>query len=126
LSVPWPRYPGHGPVEQAVRAIQLGAYDFMLKPPDLSHLGLGPDELIAANPRLVYGRMTGYGQEGPMSRVAGHDINYISIAGVLGAIRRAGERPLAPRPRRGAGRARSRARPAPRCRGRGSAPTATT
>jgi alpha-methylacyl-CoA racemase len=66
------------------------------RPGVMERLGLGPDELLAANPALVYARMTGYGQHGPLSGVAGHDINYISIAGVLGAIRRQGERPLAP------------------------------
>jgi alpha-methylacyl-CoA racemase len=66
------------------------------RPGVMERLGLGPEELLAANPALVYARMTGYGQEGPLSNVAGHDINYISIAGVLGAIRRHGERPLAP------------------------------
>jgi alpha-methylacyl-CoA racemase len=66
------------------------------RPGVMEKLGLGPAECLAANPRLVYGRMTGYGQDGPMSRVAGHDINYISIAGALGAIKRDGERPLFP------------------------------
>src|SRR4051794_21766775 len=66
------------------------------RPGVTERLGLGPDELLAANPRLVYGRMTGYGQEGPLSSVAGHDINYISIAGVLGAMQRRGERPMFP------------------------------
>ena len=66
------------------------------RPGVMERLGLGPDEVMARNPRLVYGRMTGYGQEGPLSQVAGHDINYISIAGVLGAIARQGERPLFP------------------------------
>jgi alpha-methylacyl-CoA racemase len=66
------------------------------RPGVMERLGLGPGDLLAANPALVYARMTGYGQDGPLSTVAGHDINYISIAGVLGAIRRAGERPLAP------------------------------
>ena len=66
------------------------------RPGVMERLGLGPDELLARNPRLVYGRMTGYGQEGPMASVAGHDINYISLAGVLGLIARDGERPLFP------------------------------
>src|SRR4051812_40947464 len=66
------------------------------RPGVTERLGLGPDELIARNPRLVYGRMTGYGQDGPLSSIAGHDINYISISGVLGSVRRAGERPLFP------------------------------
>ena len=52
----------------------------------MERLGLGPDVVLERNPRLVYGRMTGYGQEGPLASVAGHDINYISIAGALGAI----------------------------------------
>jgi alpha-methylacyl-CoA racemase len=62
----------------------------------MERLGLGPDDLIARNPRLVYGRMTGYGQDGPMAQVAGHDINYIAIAGALAAFRRADERPMFP------------------------------
>ncbi len=66
------------------------------RPGVMERLGLGPDELLAANPRLVYGRMTGFGQEGPLASVAGHDINYISIAGALGAIARRGERPMFP------------------------------
>jgi len=66
------------------------------RPGVMERLGLGPEEVAARNPRLVYGRMTGYGQQGPMSTVAGHDINYISLAGALGSIARAGERPLFP------------------------------
>jgi alpha-methylacyl-CoA racemase len=66
------------------------------RPGVMERLGLGPDELLGRNPKLVYGRMTGYGQDGPMSSVAGHDINYISVAGVLGAISRQGDRPLFP------------------------------
>ena len=66
------------------------------RPGVMERLGLGPDELLARNPRLVYGRMTGFGQQGPLSTVAGHDINYISISGVLGAFRRSGERPMFP------------------------------
>jgi alpha-methylacyl-CoA racemase len=66
------------------------------RPGVMERLGLGPDDVLARNPRLVYGRMTGYGQDGPLASVAGHDINYISIAGVLGAMRRQGERPMFP------------------------------
>ena len=66
------------------------------RPGVLERLGLGPDDVHARNPRLVYGRMTGYGQDGPMASVAGHDINYISLGGALGAIGRTGERPQVP------------------------------
>jgi alpha-methylacyl-CoA racemase len=64
------------------------------RPGVMERLGLGPDDLHARNPRLVYGRMTGYGQEGPLASVAGHDINYISLSGALGASQRVGERPM--------------------------------
>ncbi|HEY2793951.1 MAG TPA: CaiB/BaiF CoA-transferase family protein, partial [Micromonosporaceae bacterium] len=66
------------------------------RPGVAERLGLGPDECLARNPRLVYGRMTGWGQDGPMAAAAGHDINYISIAGALDAIGRADERPVPP------------------------------
>jgi len=66
------------------------------RPGVAERLGLGPDECLAANPRLVYGRMTGWGQEGPLSDTAGHDIDYIALAGALWPIGRAGERPVPP------------------------------
>ena len=66
------------------------------RPGVMERLGLGPDVVCERAPRLVYGRMTGYGQDGPLAGVAGHDINYIAMAGALGAIARAGERPLFP------------------------------
>lgn len=66
------------------------------RPGVIERLGIGPDELLERNPKLVIGRMTGYGQTGPLAPVAGHDINYISIAGALGPVARAGERPLFP------------------------------
>jgi len=66
-----------------------------MRPGVMERLGLGPDECLARNPRLIYGRMTGWGQEGPLSHVAGHDINYISLSGVLHAIGTA-ERPVPP------------------------------
>ena len=66
------------------------------RPGVMERLGLGPDDVAARNERLVYGRMTGYGQQGPMAAVAGHDINYISLSGALGTIAREGERPLFP------------------------------
>jgi alpha-methylacyl-CoA racemase len=64
------------------------------RPGVMERLGLGPDELLALNPKLVYGRMTGYGQSGPLAKVAGHDINYIALSGALGASQRVGERPM--------------------------------
>jgi alpha-methylacyl-CoA racemase len=66
------------------------------RPGVTERLGLGPDVVLERNPRLVYGRMTGYGQQGPLSMRAGHDINYISISGALWAIGREGERPVPP------------------------------
>lgn len=59
-------------------------------------LGIGPDVCMARNPKLVFARMTGWGQEGPLANAAGHDINYISITGALFATGRAGERPVPP------------------------------
>lgn len=66
------------------------------RPGVMERLGLGPEVCLARNARLIFGRMTGWGQEGPLARVAGHDINYIALAGVLGRIGRRGERPLPP------------------------------
>jgi len=66
------------------------------RPGVMERLGLGPDVCLARNPRLVFGRMTGFGQAGPLADAAGHDINYISIAGALEGIGRAGERPVPP------------------------------
>jgi alpha-methylacyl-CoA racemase len=66
------------------------------RPGVAERLGLGPDVCLERNPRLVYGRMTGWGQEGPLAQAAGHDINYIALAGVLGCIGRRGELPIAP------------------------------
>ncbi len=63
------------------------------RPGVMERLGLGPDVLLADNPRLVYGRMTGWGQEGPLAQKAGHDINYLAVSGTLSACGRAGERP---------------------------------
>ncbi|MEO8079786.1 MAG: CaiB/BaiF CoA-transferase family protein [Caldimonas sp.] len=66
------------------------------RPGVMERLGLGPEVLIARNPRLVYGRMTGWGQHGPLAARAGHDINYIALSGALHAIGRAGEAPVPP------------------------------
>lgn len=66
------------------------------RPGVMERLGLGPDESLARNPRLVYGRLTGWGQHGPLAHVAGHDINYLAIAGLLHAMGRAGAKPVVP------------------------------
>jgi len=66
------------------------------RPGVMERLGLGPDVLIGRNPKLVYGRMTGWGQTGPFAPTAGHDINYISLTGALGAMGRAGAPPAPP------------------------------
>ena len=66
------------------------------RPGVMERLGLGPDVCLARQPRLVYGRMTGWGQHGPLSHAAGHDINYIAISGALHAIGREGEAPVPP------------------------------
>ena len=67
-----------------------------LRPGVTERLGVGPEECLRRNPRLVYARMTGWGQDGPLAPRAGHDINYISLTGALHAIGRAGERPVPP------------------------------
>jgi alpha-methylacyl-CoA racemase len=66
------------------------------RPGVMERLGLGPDACHAINPKLVYGRMTGWGQSGPMAMAAGHDINYIALAGALHAYGRAGDKPTPP------------------------------
>ena len=66
------------------------------RPGIMEKLGIGPDVCLKRNPKLIYGRMTGWGQEGPMSNLAGHDINYISLSGALNAIGRKDSNPIAP------------------------------
>jgi alpha-methylacyl-CoA racemase len=66
------------------------------RPGVMERLGLGPDDCWARNRRLVYGRMTGWGQDGPLALTAGHDIDYISVSGALSACARHGERPVPP------------------------------
>ncbi len=66
------------------------------RPGVMERLGLSPEVCLARQPRLVYGRMTGWGQHGPLSQAAGHDINYIAITGALHAVGRAGEAPVPP------------------------------
>ncbi|MCR6733247.1 MAG: CoA transferase [Afipia sp.] len=75
-------------IEQALDLI--AAADVLIegfRPQVMERLGLGPDVVLKRNPRLVYGRMTGWGQEGPLSQAAGHDINYIAITGALDSFR---------------------------------------
>ena len=66
------------------------------RPGVMERLGLGPDVCLARNPKLVYGRMTGWGQDGPYATAAGHDINYIALAGALEPLGRVGEKPTPP------------------------------
>jgi alpha-methylacyl-CoA racemase len=66
------------------------------RPGVMERLGLGPDALAKVNPKLVFGRMTGFGQDGPLAQRAGHDINYIALAGVLHGIGRQGQAPVPP------------------------------
>lgn len=69
-----------------------------MRPGVMERLGLGPDELLARNPRLVFVRLTGWGQDGPLADSAGHEINYLAVAGVLGTIGPAGKGPQVPPP----------------------------
>ncbi len=66
------------------------------RPGVMERLGFGPDELLARNPRLIYGRMTGWGQTGPLAKAAGHDLNYIALTGALAAITGDEGRPIPP------------------------------
>ena len=67
-----------------------------MRPGAAERLGLGPEDCLARNPRLVYGRMTGWGQDGPLAQAAGHDMNYIAIAGVLHGLGQSPDRPHFP------------------------------
>ncbi len=66
------------------------------RPGTMERLGLGPEVALARNPRLVFGRMTGWGQEGPLAQAAGHDLTYLALTGALAAIGRAGAKPTPP------------------------------
>lgn len=66
------------------------------RPGVMERLGLGPDVCLGRNPKLAYGRVTGWGQDGPMAHAAGHDLNYIALTGALHAIGRAGQKPTPP------------------------------
>ena len=83
---------------EVVRRLARDADGFFegLRPGVMERLGLGPGILLGGNPRLVYGRMTGWGQDGPYAQAAGHDINYIALSGALHTYGRAGEKPTPP------------------------------
>ena len=66
------------------------------RPGVMERLGLGPDICLARNPRLIFGRMTGWGQDGPLAKTAGHDLNYIAVSGALSTFGRAGQLPAPP------------------------------
>lgn len=86
-----------GAVDLALRLVETA--DGLIegfRPGVMERLGLGPDVCRARNPRLVYGRMTGWGQEGPVSKTAGHDLNYIALSGALWASGEAGRAPSFP------------------------------
>lgn len=84
-------------VELVLRLVQTAAALFEgFRPGVVERLGIGPDECLARNEKLVYGRMTGWGQDGPLARAPGHDINYIGLAGVLHAIGESGGKPIPP------------------------------
>jgi alpha-methylacyl-CoA racemase len=68
----------------------------VFRPGVAERLGIGPADLHAVNPRLIYGRMTGWGQDGPLAPTAGHDIDYIAISGILSMLGREGEKPTPP------------------------------
>ncbi len=87
------------PADLAVVRALVARSDVLLegfRPGVMERLGLGPDEVLGAHPALVYGRMTGWGQTGPLSASAGHDIGYIALTGALGATGRPDERPAPP------------------------------
>jgi alpha-methylacyl-CoA racemase len=87
--------------EKGVDIVQrmIREFDVLLepyRPGVMEALGLGPEKALALNPKLVYARLTGWGQKGPYSPMAGHDINYIAVSGALSLFRRKGDKPLPP------------------------------
>jgi alpha-methylacyl-CoA racemase len=87
-----------GPGRDELLAMVDGADVLMegFRPGVMERLGLGPAECLARNPRLVYARLTGWGQDGPLASTAGHDINYIALTGALGSFVRTGQPPTPP------------------------------
>ncbi|AEG50852.1 Alpha-methylacyl-CoA racemase [Sphingobium chlorophenolicum L-1] len=94
LSVDLKSEAGHGLVRDLCRNADGFIEGF--RPGTVERLGLGPDVLMADNPRLVYGRMTGWGQAGPLAQAAGHDINYIALSGALNMVGDADRPPMVP------------------------------
>ncbi|MDG4801254.1 CaiB/BaiF CoA-transferase family protein [Micromonospora sp. WMMD980] len=88
----------HPDGQDVVRSLVAGADALVegFRPGVAERLNLGPQECLAVNPRLVYGRMTGWGQDGPLAHTAGHDIDYLALTGALHGVGRAGERPVPP------------------------------
>jgi alpha-methylacyl-CoA racemase len=84
--------------QEVVRRLASRAHGLIdpFRPGVAERLDIGPDRCLALNPRLVYCRMTGWGQDGPLARAAGHDINYIALTGLLHAIGRRGDKPVPP------------------------------
>jgi alpha-methylacyl-CoA racemase len=85
---------GKGMVRKMIRGVDVLLEPY--RPGVMEGLGLGPDAALALNPRLIYARLTGWGQEGSYRNMAGHDINYIALSGALSLFRRKGGRPLPP------------------------------
>ena len=85
---------GQAFVKQALASADVLVEGF--RPGVMERLGLGPDEILTLNPGLVYARMTGWGQDGPLAQAAGHDLNYIAITGALDSIGAKGELPIPP------------------------------
>ena len=84
-------------VEVVLKLVEIADAIFEgFRPGVMERLGLGPDVCLARNERIVFGRMTGWGQKGPLANAAGHDINYISLSGALAAIGRPGSPPVPP------------------------------
>lgn len=84
-------------VETLLRLVEgTNAFFEVFRPGVAERLGIGPDDCLARNPGLVYGRLTGWGQDGPYAHAAGHDIDYIALAGALEPLGRAGEKPTPP------------------------------
>ena len=87
------------PEARAEALARIAAADALIegnRPGVMERLGLGPSECAARNPKLVYGRMTGWGQSGPLAQAAGHDLNYVALTGLLSLSAHPGERPIVP------------------------------